>query len=322
MSAAGARQGRRDEVAGPPSKAPSEQWGTVSASTDAFAALRDTRAFDPGAVARVAAARTRRPLLAPGGSLLIVAADHPARAALSVGTRPDAMADRYSLLERLQVCLAHPRVDGVLATADLIDDLLLLGALEGRLAIGSMNRGGLAGSVFEMDDKITGYDVASLTEQRLDGGKMLCRIDPADPGTVNTLQTAGQTVTGLAAAGLMAMIEPFWSGRDSAGRVVYDLSPAAVIRSVAVAAGLGASSAHTWLKLPVVKDMAAVMAATTLPTVILGGGGAGSTQEKVDSWGRALELPGVRGLVVGRALLYPDDDDVAGAVAAAAALLS
>ncbi|WP_435889275.1 Cgl0159 family (beta/alpha)8-fold protein [Streptosporangium canum] len=36
---------------------------------------------------------------------------------------------------------------------------------------------------------------------------------------------------------------------------------------------------------------------------------------------RALRLPGVRGLVVGRALLYPSDDDVAAAVDTGAAML-
>lgn len=286
-----------------------------------FERLRRIRATDPGAIARAAASRPRRPLAGPSGTLLIIAADHPARAALAVGDRPLAMADRYSLLERLLACLAHPRVDGVLATADIIDDLLVLGALDGRLAIGSMNRGGLAGSAFELDDRITGYDTDSLTAQHLDGGKMLCRIDPTDPGTVATLQATGRAVTRLAGSGLMAMIEPFWVTRSADGRVVNDLSTDAVIRSVAVASGLGGLSSHTWLKIPVVDGMEQVMAATTLPTVILGGDGTSSTEERVDSWGRALEIPGVRGLVVGRALLYPPDDDVAGAVAAAAALL-
>ncbi len=302
-----------------------EPHGAESHSADrrqAFADLRRTRAFDPDAIGRAAACRTRRPLLGPNGTLLIIAADHPARAALSAGDQPDAMADRYSLLERLLVCLDNPRVDGVLATADVIDDLLLLGALDGRLAIGSMNRGGLAGSVFELDDRITGYDTRSLVSQHLDGGKMLCRIDPDDAGTAATLQTAGRVVTELAAAGLMAMIEPFWASRNANGRVVNDLSTEAVVRSVAVASGLGGRSSHTWLKLPMVSGMDRVMAATTLPTVVLGGAGGGPTERHLDAWGRALTLPGVRGLAVGRALLYPPDDDVAGAVAAAAALLT
>ena len=298
-----------------------QQAAAGSTHRQAFAELRRTRALDPDAIGRAAAARTRRPLLRADGRLLIIAADHPARAALSVGDRDSAMADRYSLLERLLVCLANPRVDGVLATADVIDDLLLLGALDGRLAIGSMNRGGLAGSVFELDDRITGYDTGSLVAQHLDGGKLLCRIDPGDPGTVATLQAAGRAVTDLAVAGLMAMIEPFWATRTGDGRVANDLSTEAVIRSVTVASGLGGRSSHTWLKLPVVDEMDRVMAATTLPTVILGGDGGGSAEERLDGWGRALELPGVRGMVVGRTLLYPPDDDVAGAVASAADLL-
>ena len=39
------------------------------------------------------------------------------------------------------------------------------------------------------------------------------------------------------------------------------------------------------------------------------------------TWEAALALPGVQGLTVGRTLLYPEDGDVAGAVATAASLL-
>lgn len=40
-----------------------------------------------------------------------------------------------------------------------------------------------------------------------------------------------------------------------------------------------------------------------------------------ERWGRALALPTVMGLVVGRSLLYPPGDDVAAAVDAAVGLL-
>ena len=55
------------------------------------------------------------------------------------------MGNRISLLERLEAALARPGVDGLLASPDILEDLLLLGALEGKVAIGSMNRGGLQG---------------------------------------------------------------------------------------------------------------------------------------------------------------------------------
>lgn len=117
------------------------------------------------------------------------------------------------------------------------------------------------------------------------------------------------------------MIEPFISSRVGAGPVSNDLSTAAVVRSVAVAAGLGATSAYTWLKLPVIDDMERVMAATTLPALLLGGDPAGRPDDAFAAWEKALALEGVRGLVIGRALLYPPDGDVMAAVDAAVSLL-
>jgi DhnA family fructose-bisphosphate aldolase class Ia len=285
-----------------------------------FTALRALRATRPEAIADLAGRRTRRPLLGADGRLMIVAADHPARGSLGVRNAPDAMADRYDLLRRLVVALSRPGVDGVLGTSDILEDLLLLGALEDKVVVGSMNRGGLQGSVFELDDRFTGYDADTLAAMGFDGGKMLTRIDLGDPLTVATLEASGRAVTDLAARGLMAMVEPFLSSRVD-GRVVNDLSAAAAVRSVAIAGGLGATSAYTWLKLPVVHDMEVVMAATTLPTLLLGGDPSGHPEETYARWRDALGLPGVRGLVVGRALLYPPDGDVAAAVDAAVSLV-
>ena len=110
----------------------------------------------PGAIATRLAARTTRPTVRGDGRLMIVAADHPARGALAVGDRPTAMNSRTDLLDRLRAALADPGVDGVLATADILDDLLLLGALEDKVVFSSMNRGGLAGAIFELDDRMTG----------------------------------------------------------------------------------------------------------------------------------------------------------------------
>jgi DhnA family fructose-bisphosphate aldolase class Ia len=285
-----------------------------------LAELRDVRAHDPGRIGALLAARARQPFLPSDGRLMLVAADHPARGALSVRGNPDAMESRPELLDRLVTALARPGVDGVLGTADVLEDLLLLGALEDKVVVSSMNRGGLAGAVFEMDDRLTGYDVAATVEARFEAIKMLTRIDLADPSTVATLETCAQVVTEANRAGVVAMVEPFISRRVE-GRVVNDLSPEAVIRSVHIGQGLGASSAYTWLKLPVIDDMERVMEATTLPTLLLGGDPAGHPDDTYASWGRALALPGVRGLVVGRSLLYPPDDDVAAAVDTAVSLV-
>jgi hypothetical protein len=149
---------------------------------------------------------------------------------------------------------------------------------------------------------------------------MLNRIDLDDAGTVAMLEAAGRAITELARAGVIAMLEPFMSRRVD-GVVVNDLSPDGVIRSVHIAQGLGSTSAFTWLKLPVVAEMERVMDSTTLPTLLLGGDPSDSPEETYDGWASALALPAVRGLVVGRTLLYPPDDDVAAAVDTAVSLV-
>ncbi len=294
-------------------------------SVEKIGDLTAARVHNPEAVAVAAAAR--RPAASPlgggeTGRALIIAADHPARGANAVGADAHAMADRGLLLERLCLALERPGVTGVLATADILEDLLLLGVLDGKSVFGSMNRGGLAGSAFEIDDRFTGYDAETIDAMGFDGGKMLTRIALDDPATAATLQASARAVDALAYRRLVAMVEPFLS-RWQDGRVRNDLSPDAVVKSVTIASGLGRRSAYTWLKLPVVADMERVVAATTLPVVLLGGdvGGADGERAVFDAWRGALRLPGVQGLVVGRSLLYPADGDVSGAVDRAVSLL-
>jgi len=287
-----------------------EQWRIIS----------EARALNPASVTAAAAARKRRPWLGPTGRLMIVAADHSARGVLAAGDRPMAMARRADLLDRILVALSRPGVDGILGSADIIDDLLLLGALDHKVVLGSMNRGGLPGTAFEIDDRFTGYSAEAIEAAALDGGKMLLRIDPADPATADTLQACGNAVTDLAKRRLIALIEPFMATRDG-DRVANDLSPEAVIKSVAIASGLGATSAYSWLKIPVVDEMERVAEASTLPSLLLGGDVGDKPDEMFDRWRHALSLPGVRGLVAGRNLLYPPDDDVAAAVDIAVSLL-
>ncbi|GHC62841.1 deoxyribose-phosphate aldolase [Streptomyces violaceochromogenes] len=282
------------------------------------------RSHRPEAIAEAAARRPRRPLLNTSGRLMIVAADHPARGALGVGGRSLAMANRADLLERLCLALSRPGVDGVLATADILDDLLLLGALDGKVVLGSMNRGGLQGARFELDDRFTGHRPEDIERLGFDAGKLLLRIDYDDPGSLTTLESTARAVDAMAARKLPVFVEPFISHRDERGRLRNDLSAEAVTKSIAIASGLGGSSAYTWLKVPVTDnpdDMAEVMATSTLPAVLLGGEVGDDQGGAYEKWRGALQLPTVCGLVVGRSLLYPADGDVAAAVDTAVGLL-
>jgi hypothetical protein len=293
----------------------------MSMSDDRLRGLIDIRTTRPHEVARRAGKRVRpASLLGDHGRLMMIAADHPARGALAAGARPLAMADRTDLLDRVCLAISRPGVNGVLGTPDILEDLLLLDALDGKVVVGSMNRGGLAGSAFEMDDRFTAYDAQSIADSNFEGGKMLTRIDPDDVATVDTLESCATAVSQLAARQLMAMVEPFISARIN-GSVKNDLTPDAMIRAMAIASGLGNTSAYTWLKVPIVAQMERVMASSTLPSLILGGEVSADPDAAYAQWQTALRLPTVQGLVIGRSLLYPPDDDVAAAVDTAVGLL-
>jgi hypothetical protein len=68
-----------------------------------------------------------------------------------------------------------------MTTPDIMEELLAVNRLmremggpsflDGRVLIGCMNRGGLAGTVFEMDDRMTAFTPERPLQMRLDCGE-------------------------------------------------------------------------------------------------------------------------------------------------------
>lgn len=284
-----------------------------------WAELIEARATEPGRALTRLRTRPRRPLLTDG-RLFIVAYDHTSRGMLGVPGEPFAMADRRQALDGLLTALSFPEVDGVLGSADVLEELALIGALDHKLAFGTMNRGGLAGADWELDDRMTAYSGATLAANGLDGGKVLLRLADDDAGTAATIEACAAAVDECAAHGLPIMVEPLPYHRTAHGAQLLD-DDDALLRAVAVGAGLGGTSTSTWLKVPAGRDPARMLATTTLPALILGGTPGDDPEAAYASWARAMEVPNVRGLVVGRALLFPPDGDVAGAIKRAAAIV-
>ncbi|MEP6651124.1 MAG: deoxyribose-phosphate aldolase [Lapillicoccus sp.] len=290
-------------------------------SDNDFHALTEARVREPNRLRLALAQRQRRPLVREDGRMLLLAADHTSRGKLEIGSDPMAAADRHSLLDRIVTGLADPRVDGVLGSADVLEELALLGALDGRLAVGTMNRGGIVGAHWELDDRLTAYDPEHVVSMGLDGGKMLLRVEPTDPGVPRTLETVARLTTALADASTMALIEPLPYRRRPDGGVELDPSEDALVRMVAIASGLGSSSAYTWLKIPATAEPGRVAAATSCPVLLLGGDAGREYGRVFDAWERALAVRTVRGLVPGRVLLYPELLSVRDAVARAGSLV-
>ena len=293
----------------------------MALSDQQYGELTGVRVHDPARIAAALSSRRRRVSRTADGMMFLVAADHTARGMVGLRADPLAMADRRTMLDHLLIALEHPRVDGVLASAEIMEDLVLLGALEDRIAIGTMNRGGLAGATWTLDDRFTAYDAAHIQAANLDGGKMLLRIDDVDAATAPTIEACAQAVQDLSDRRLLAMVEPIPYTRDEQGNAVWDHDPLKLIRAVGVSAALSATSAYNWLKIQATDDIATVSRVTTQPLLLLGGAPGPDPKATFALWEQGLAQPTVRGLVIGRSLLYPADGDVAGAVATAAALV-
>lgn len=286
-----------------------------------FLELIEARISNPSSLQKALKNRSRRTVAGKDGKLMLLAADHTARGIIAAGKNPTAIADRYVLLDKLIRALTVPGVDGVMASADILEELAWLGALEEKVAIGTMNRGGIIGASWELDDRLTAYDAEHIRSAGLDGGKTLLRIDETDPGVARTIEMVAQVTTQLADLELVSMIEPLPYMKDAKGRAVLDPSEEKLIKVVSIASGLGSSSAYTWLKIPAPANPEKVAAATSCPILLLGGDPGSNWEEVFAKWEKALSVPNIRGLVPGRTLLYGEDLDVEAAVSRAAKMV-
>lgn len=263
---------------------------------DRIASLRESRARLPELVRNRFASRRRRATLGHDGRLLLLSTE---RVFADPETGHLGPLDRADLLRRIAITLDHPGVDGIIAPADIVDDLLMLEALEDRVVVGSMSAVGGSGGPSGRPS-IGGYDAPTIAAMHLEGGSMRCVVDPPEAATVDGCARA---ITDLAANSLLALLWPSSASHGTAWAAV-------------VASSLGARSAFTWLVVPIGEAVEAVVAATMLPVLV-----AGEAEVDAAAVEAALVRPGVRGLVVGRSVLYPEDGDVARATDTAARLV-
>jgi hypothetical protein len=243
--------------------------------------------------------------MGPDRRLLIVAADHTARAIVAAGDQPFALANRRDLLDRLTRILRHPKVDGLLASADIVEELAWLGALEEKLVFGTMNRGGYLGATWGLDDRMTAYDAEHVARLGLDGGKVLLRIEHSDRGVATTIEDVVAQMRLLEERGLVCIVEPLPYVINDAGQPALDRSTDRLDKIISIASGLGANSMLTWLKLPAWTSATTLGRATSMPILLLGGDPGPDLDVTLREWEQSLQVPNVIGLVAGRPLLFP-----------------
>ena len=294
----------------------------TSALTDKqYNELIQARLKSPESFKKALVSRKRRKMVGKDGRLLIVAADHTARGIISAGSEKYIIANRRLLLDRLVRSLSNPNVDGVLASADIVEELAWLGALESKLVFGTMNRGGYLGTTWGLDDPMTAYDADSIAELGLDAGKVLVRFEDTDIGVGRTIEYVVEAMRLLAEREIVCLVEPLPYKKDANGMPMLDKSTDRLDKIVSITAGFGSSASYTWLKLPSWTNHITLRESTTLPILLLGGDPGENLDTTFEEWRSALQIPNVIGLVAGRPLLYPFDNDVERSVDRAAKLV-
>lgn len=286
-----------------------------------FDLITEVRMGKRHAIKDAVQARKKRDTLAPDGRLVIVAADHPARRVTNVGDNPTAMGDRMDYLARIIRTLIAEGVDGLMATPDILEEVLLIdyllkeqgasGVLDNKLMIGSMNRSGLAGVDYEMDDRMTAMTAAHLVEMGCDGGKMLLRIDTGRYSrySIATMDYCAKAVSECRAHGLPTFVEPLPVVATEGGYQVI-MEADALIQVIGIASALGGSSQDMWIKVPYVPEYHRVVKSTTLPILMLGGASRGNPLHTLRAFEEGMgEGANVRGVMVGRNVLYCGKDD-------------
>jgi DhnA family fructose-bisphosphate aldolase class Ia len=285
----------------------------------ALAKITAVRLADPECSVRAAKTRKRRSALTSDGRLNILAADHPARRVTKVGDDPLRMANRHGYLARIVRVLQSDVVDGVMATMDVLEDLLILhhlvleaggpAFLDNRLLIASLNRGGLAGASWEMDDPISGPSPATCAARGLDGAKLLLRICDEEASSLHTMLYCARAITEMNALGLPTFLEPLPVVKNNDSYRVVKTAEA-LAKIVGVASALGDSSRYLWLKLPYCENYEVVAQATTLPILLLGGESVGDATPLLREIAAGLSAgSNVCGALVGRNVLYPGAED-------------
>jgi DhnA family fructose-bisphosphate aldolase class Ia len=232
-----------------------------------------------------------RPLGIPA---LVLAADHRARGVSTI--------ERYAdYVRALQEALPH--CDGILATVQPLTDLAAAGAVRpDQRTYLSLNRTGLAGAAFELDDRLVA-SVARAADDGWTGVKLMTRIDLDDRHGAAALELLGRVLEDARASRLEALIEPVMWRQGQMSRVTAD-----VLLAATIAHDLGAPL----LKVPVpeapggqarVEAVNRVVASVGVPVLFLGGPQDRQGPERTLEESRDVMAGGGAGLAMGRAII-------------------
>lgn len=262
----------------------------------------------PTAIAsRLSSRRGPDQLVPADGQLVLLACNH------RLDPRTSEPIDRRELLDRIVEALSIPEVDGVVATADLLEELTLLNVLEHRHAICSAS-----GDCYPVSHSSTssanrtGVKPATIAASRFDGAHMTQLWHPGSAGGAIQPWCVAADMAELAGHDLPTVLDLVVS--PDSPRSAFATSWSEWIEPIQLTASAMATGSGVWITLPAISGLAHIAEATGFPILVR------DTDVPVapSAWSAffATDLPlTVRGLVAGASALFPLNGSVAEATA-------
>ena len=258
----------------------------------------------PGAIGARLLSRRRPDQHVPAdGQLVLLACNH------NVDPRTSQTVDRRELLDRIIEALSIVEIDGVIASADLLEELTLLNVLEHRHAICSAS--GDCRSTPATSETRSGVTAATIAASHFDGAQMTQLWRPGGASAIESWCVAADMAE-LAGHNLRAVLDLVVS--EGANGSVFDTTWTDWIGPIQAAASAMSTGSGVWITVPAINGLAHIADATGFPILIR------DTDIPVSpsAWTSlfATDLPlTIRGMIPGVSALFPLEGTVAEATA-------
>lgn len=281
-----------------------------------FSKVNEIKAFHPEVVEQEAFLKKKPGF--PHERLVLAAADHNARMINEYKGNPIGLSNRREYLSRLVRILFSDKVDGVEATPDIIEDLIIINKilrekgekdfLRGKMLIGTVNRGGLKNTVFEMDDLCSCFTVDRIGKLNMDGVKFMLRLNPMDEKSQNTLAYCANTVNEAVKYGLPVFIEALYVENADRG-FAMKTDTESLCKVVGVTGALGCTGANKWIEVPLNREYQIPAGATTCPVLVVPDEVEEEPDAVVKEYTKEIGLSyNIRGILLGRNVMYNVSD--------------
>lgn len=285
-------------------------------SEDIFRKINEIKAFHPELIEKEAYMREKPGF--PNDKLVFAAADHNARMINEYKGNPIGLSNRREYLTRLVRMLQSSKVDGVEATPDIIEDLLLVNRirraegkkdfLQGKMLIGTVNRGGLKNTAWEMDDFPSCFTVERIRNLNMDGVKFMIRINPMDEKCKNTLEHCAKTINQAQRYGLPIFIEALYV-ETTEGGFSMKTDTESLCKAIGVVGALGCTGANKWIEAPLNEEYHIPVNATTCPVLVVPDEKEEDPLSVIQEYTKEIGLHyNIRGILLGRNVMYNETD--------------